>query len=176
MSTQNARLVSNSDANRSLRVLLSASRLTTGAILIASSLPKLRHPFEFLSAVYSYELVGAKTGMLLAMIVPYSELAVGLALLGSVFAAGALLAAIALFLTFAIAQAVVLARGSSVSCGCFTSAPGELVGVGTLLRTTAFLAIAALGYGATVALSPSRRFATSPLPSIDRDLPPEVNK
>ena len=45
-------------------------RLGLGAMFIASSLPKIRLPYEFLSSVYNYEIVGPKMGVLVAMVLP----------------------------------------------------------------------------------------------------------
>jgi hypothetical protein len=41
-----------------------------GFMLLWSSLPKIRQPYDFLGSVYGYELVGAKLGIFVAMTIP----------------------------------------------------------------------------------------------------------
>ncbi len=68
------------------------ARLALGCLFIYGSLPKIRQPYDFLSNVYGYELVGPKLGMLIAMVLPWLELFTGICLVGGIFISGALLA------------------------------------------------------------------------------------
>ncbi|MFH1616423.1 MAG: MauE/DoxX family redox-associated membrane protein [Planctomycetota bacterium] len=56
-------------------------RVAIGCMFIYSSLPKIRQPYDFLASVYSYELVGPKVGMFVAMTLPFLELIVGICLI-----------------------------------------------------------------------------------------------
>ncbi|MHC4739886.1 MAG: MauE/DoxX family redox-associated membrane protein [Planctomycetota bacterium] len=64
----------------------------------------MRQPYDFLSSVYSYELVGPRLGMFVVMILPGLELLVGICLVGGIFIGGALLtsAAMAAMFTFVL--------------------------------------------------------------------------
>ena len=53
-----------------ISVFLFLARLGIGCMFLWSSLPKIRQPYDFLSSVYSYELVGPKLGMFVAMTLP----------------------------------------------------------------------------------------------------------
>lgn len=94
-------------------------RLALGCVFIYSSLPKIRQPYDFLSNVYGYEIVGPKLGLLVAMILPWFELLVGISLLGGIFISGALLAAAAMAAMFTYVISSALYRQLDISCGCF---------------------------------------------------------
>jgi len=85
-------------------------RLDLGCIFLYSSLPKIRQPYDFLSSVYNYELVGPKIGMLVAIVLSWLELFVGICLVGGIFVGGALLASIAMASMFTFVLASVLYR------------------------------------------------------------------
>ena len=60
-----------------LSAFLLMVRLGLGFMFILSSVPKIRQPYAFLGSVYGYELVGAKVGVLVAMVLPWVELGFG---------------------------------------------------------------------------------------------------
>ncbi|MBN2455248.1 MAG: hypothetical protein JXB29_01720 [Sedimentisphaerales bacterium] len=117
-------------------------RIGLGCLFLWSSLPKIRQPYDFLSSVYNYELVGPKLGMLIAMTLPWLELLVGICLVGGIFVTGALLASIGMAAMFAFILASALYRGLEISCGCFGPANPEPIGYFTFLRTLALFLIA----------------------------------
>lgn len=113
-------------------------RVTLGCLFIYSSIPKMRQPYDFLSNVYEYEIVGPKLGLLVAMTLPWLELLVGICLVGGIFLSGALLATIAMAAMFTFVIASALSRGLQISCGCFGS-HGDVMNYSTLLRTCMIL-------------------------------------
>jgi len=121
-------------------------RLGLGCLFIWSSLPKIRHPYNFLSSVYSYELVGPKLGMLTAMIIPWLELLLGIFLLTGIFVGGALLICAGLFTLFTFNFVFVLHRGLEIGCGCFSSSDQDTISYVTLIRSCIFLAICIAAY------------------------------
>jgi len=137
---------------KSARFVLLVVRVGLGCIFIASSLPKICQPYDFLAGVYSYELVGAKMGILVAMILPWLELFVGICLVGGVLVGGALLVSIALGAMFSFVLASVLYRGLAISCGCFRPTGEQVIGYFTLLRASAILLSAVLGCGCLIVL------------------------
>ena len=136
--------------------ILSASvvlvRLALGCLFIWSSLPKIRQPYDFLSSIYDYEIVGPKLGLLVAMILPWAELLVGICLVGGVFLGGALLVAAAMGAIFTFVIASALYRGLDISCGCFSTSADKISYI-TLIRALLIL-LAALAASAALILPP----------------------
>ncbi len=142
-------------------------RLGLGAMFIASSLPKIHQPYDFLSSVYGYELVGPKLGILVAMILPWLELFAGVCLVGGVFVGGALLASIAMGVMFTFVVGSSLYRHLDISCGCF-SAAGKISYV-TLVRAIVITVLSGAAYAGTILLQPRSWVPASREP--DPDLP-----
>lgn len=139
------------------RLSLMLVRLLVGGVFVWSSVSKLRFPYEFLKDVYGYEMLGAKAGMILAMVLPWLELAVGMLLLAGSVLGGALLTSMLLLMMFVIGQSSAIYRGLEISCGCFSAnADGAAVTYATVLRTGALLAATAIGYVLTVTVKASR--------------------
>jgi putative oxidoreductase len=139
----------NSNAKIRRRLLdgfILAVRLALGCLFLASSLPKLRQPYDFLGSVYSYELIGPKLGVFVAIILPWLELFVGVSLIGGIFVGGALLVSIAMSAMFTFVLASALWRGLDISCGCFSPSGVSIIGYSTLIRAAAMLAAASAVY------------------------------
>jgi uncharacterized membrane protein YphA (DoxX/SURF4 family) len=130
---------------------ISAS-LVLGAVFLQSSVVKLYQPYEFLHAIYNYELVGRGVGVALAAILPVLELLVGASLVTGIMRRGALFLSILMLAMFAAAQSVSLGRGLDIPCGCFLR-PKDVITARSLLFTLSMLAIGVLGYGCSL-LSP----------------------
>ncbi len=120
-------------------------RLAIGCMFIWGSLPKIRQPYDFLSDVYSYELVGPKLGMLVAMTLPWLELFVGICLVGGIFIGGALLVSAAMGTMFAFVLSSVIYRGLEITCGCFGTG-SDLVGYWTVIRALLILLFSLIAY------------------------------
>ena len=119
--------------------MATASRIGLGLLFLWDSLQGIRWPYEFLGNMYEYELTGPRLGILLAMVVPWLELVMGVCLLGGVIVTGALLASILFLGTSALARGSLLWRGASISSEHFhflgNCAPKdymELVGMSVL--------------------------------------------
>jgi hypothetical protein len=128
-------------------------------MFVYSSLPKMRQPYDFLSSVYKYELVGPKLGLLIAMVLPWAELMVGVCLLGGIFVGGALLVSFVMGTIFTFVVGSAIHRGLEISCGCFSASSVEQVGYSTLIRACMIALISVTAYIATM----SRRFYSSPV-------------
>jgi uncharacterized membrane protein YphA (DoxX/SURF4 family) len=133
--------------------LLFVVRVALGCLFIYGSLPKIRQPYDFLSSVYEYELLGPKLGMLVAMVLPWLELMVGVCLVGGIFVSGGLLACVIMAAAFTFAIASALYRGLEISCGCF-GATGDLITYWTLTRAVLVFLFSVMGYVAVVMLDP----------------------
>jgi uncharacterized membrane protein YphA (DoxX/SURF4 family) len=129
-------------------------RLGLGCLFLWSSLPKIRQPYDFLSSVYNYELIGPKLGMLTAMTLPWLELLVGVCLVGGIFVSGALLASMGMAAMFTFVLASVLYRGLEISCGCFSTSDAGIIGYSTLIRACVILLFSIAAYIGIVILRP----------------------
>lgn len=129
-------------------------RVGLGCMFIMSSLPKIRQPYDFLSSVYSYELVGPKMGVLVAMVLPWTELFVGICLLGGIFVSGALLVSIGMGVLFTFVLGAALYRGLDISCGCFSTGAAGKISYLTLLRAAVITLLSAGAYAGTLLLAP----------------------
>lgn len=131
-------------------------RLGLGCMFLYSSLPKIRQPYDFLSNVYNFELVGPKLGLLTAMTLPWVELLVGICLIGGIFIGGALLVSIGMGAMFSFVIASALYRGLNISCGCFSASSVEQIGYTTLIRACVIMLISAVAYLSIVFLQPRK--------------------
>ena len=130
-------------------------RLALGCLFLYSSLHKIRQPYDFLSDVYSYELVGPKLGMIVAMTLPWLELMVGISLIGGIFTGGALLASAAMGAMFTFVLSFALYRGLDITCGCFSSG-GGLISYSTVIRASVILLLSIVAYIGTITLRPNQ--------------------
>ena len=125
-------------------------RLGLGCMFLYSSLPKIHQPYDFLSNVYNFELVGPKLGMLTAMVLPWAELLVGVCLIGGIFVGGALLVSIAMGAMFSFVIGSALYRGLNISCGCFSASSVEQIGYTTLIRACVIMLLSMAAYIGTI--------------------------
>src|SRR5439155_23085067 len=91
-------------------------RLAVGAVFIWTGLAKLQQPYEFLGAVYNYELVDPQTGLWFAAILPWLEVGVGASLVLGIWSQGGALLAVFLFGLFTVAQASAAGQGLKIPC------------------------------------------------------------
>lgn len=116
------------------------ARVALGCIFLASSLPKLRQPYDFLGDVYKYQLTGPALSRFVAMTLPFIELALGVCLLGGLILGGCFALSGLLSVMFAVAQGSALARNLPIACGCFGSlSSSETIGYASLIRVGVML-------------------------------------
>jgi hypothetical protein len=106
-----------------------------------SGAAKAVHPHMFLSAVYSYQLLSRGEGLAVAVLLPWLEVATGLALLTGRMLAGALAVAASLFAVFSIAVGSALWRKMEINCGCFGNISHDLISRYDLARTLGLTAL-----------------------------------
>jgi uncharacterized membrane protein YphA (DoxX/SURF4 family) len=128
------------------RILSSLCAAAVGAVFILAALPKLQDPATFALAVYRYHLLPAALVNLAALVVPWTELLAGAALVagrGTLRRAAALVAA-AMLLVFTVAIAISLLRGLDIACGCFSLSPAAAAAGWKNLARNALLFAAAI--------------------------------
>ncbi len=141
-------------ARRYQSQVIFALRMTVGGTMLLTGLSKLQHPYEFLSALYGYELFGPEGAILLALCVPWLEIVVGVSLLSGLLHGGAFLVATLLGAAFVFSQAHVLYNGIETACGCLLGAKESPVGPLTIAESTLFLSASLLGSIASITDTP----------------------
>jgi uncharacterized membrane protein YphA (DoxX/SURF4 family) len=134
-----------------VKLVLAVIRLMLGAILLWSGLLKARQPFEFLGTVYSYQLVAARTGLLIAAWVPWLEIVLGGCLISGILIEGALLAATCLTGSFLWAIFSAWHRSLGINCGCFGTSQATIDGY-TVLRSVGLLSLSMIGLATALRL------------------------
>jgi rhodanese-related sulfurtransferase len=114
-------------------------------IFIYASIDKIAHPAAFAKDVFNYQILPDALVNLMALLLPWLELFLGLCLLAGIWLPGAVLTVNGLLIAFLAAFVFNLARGLDVNCGCFGAGglgPSMSTG-GYLLRDVGFLAVGA---------------------------------
>ena len=116
-----------------------ALQIAVGLIFAVSSLSKIGDLPAFARQVHNFRIAPIWSENLVAMTLPWIELAVALALVLGVRArAGALIAAV-LMAGFTAGIALAMARGLDFECGCFGTADHTRVGAVNLLENAVML-------------------------------------
>jgi len=115
-----------------MKHMLLVLRLVLGGMLLWAGLTKARQPFEFLSTVYDYRLLGPSAGLVVAAALPWLEMIAGCCLLTGVMVEGSLVVATALTAMFAMAIASAWYRGLGINCGCFGAKQDVINGMNVL--------------------------------------------
>ena len=121
----------------------------TGIVFVEAGLAKLRHRDLVPGLVANYRLLPQAMVGPVAFALPVVEMVLGLGLIGSVFAGGALrllgIPAAALFVVFAAAMAINIGRGrSAIDCGCGRSQLRQPLRWGLVLRNLVLAALVAV--------------------------------
>lgn len=122
-------------------LLLVARSLLAGVFLVAG-VTKLADRDGFRAAVVGFGLPQAAAGAL-AVLIPFAEVAVGVALIPSSSARWGALGALVLLVCFAVGIAVNLSKGREPDCHCFGRLHSAPAGRSTLIRNAALAAVAA---------------------------------
>jgi uncharacterized membrane protein YphA (DoxX/SURF4 family) len=93
-----------------------------GLTFLAAAWPKVADPPAFAQALHAYRLLPDAALAPLALLLPWLEGILALALISGLARRSAALAALVLLAVFAGALALNLARGNPVDCGCFGAA------------------------------------------------------
>jgi uncharacterized membrane protein YphA (DoxX/SURF4 family) len=109
-------------------LLIRACRIGVGLVMLAAALGKIGDPGAFSSQIHHFHLTPVGAENLIAVLLPWVELVVGLSLaLGLQARSGAWLG-FAMMIVFTIAVGSALARGLNIECGCFGTASSSRVG------------------------------------------------
>lgn len=130
--------------------------LFLAGILLYSAFMHLGNPYYFLSSIYTYQTVGITAGIVLALVLPHLQMAIGICLLARWWLLPIYSVSGCLFLLFIGAQLLALRRGLEISCGCFGAVGSDLVGGRSLLLAGSGLIASLFGLGFTFILQHRR--------------------
>lgn len=129
-----------------LDVLGTLARLGLAAVWLLSGGIKAADPDQTYVAVRAYDVLPPAGVELVAALLPWLELALGVLLLVGIGTRVVAVLSVVLLVAFVVGVAQAWARGLSIDCGCFGGggavAPGETAYVEELLRDTGFLVMA----------------------------------
>lgn len=130
-----------------LDVVGTFARLGLAAVWLVSGGIKAVDPDQTYVAVRAYDVLPKGGIEIVAAVLPFLELALGLLLLIGIGTRAVAAVSILLLLVFVAGVAQAWARGLLIDCGCFGGggavAPGQTQYVQEILRDTGFLALAA---------------------------------
>ena len=131
---------------RLLDVLGTLARLGLAAVWLVSGGIKAADPDQTYVAVRAYDVLPPGGVEIVAALLPWVELALGVLLLVGIGTRVVAVISVAVLLVFVAGVAQAWARGLSIDCGCFGGggavAPGETTYVQELLRDAGFLLMA----------------------------------
>ncbi len=120
------------------------ARLILGGVFIYASWDKILHPAAFAEAVFNYQLLPSQLINLMALILPWLELILGVLLFSGICVSGAVLGVNLLMVMFLAAIIFNTARGLNISCGCFsTETTASGLSGWTVLRDVFFFSLSA---------------------------------
>ncbi len=121
-------------------LLVMVCRIFLGFMFIYASLDKIANPEEFAKQIGYYKALPFGLENVLAIVLPWTELIVGICLLAGLLVDGATLLSIIMMLVFILAISQAMLRGIDITCGCFkVSADSDKLGLDTIIRDIVFL-------------------------------------
>ncbi|MBK8594424.1 MAG: DoxX family membrane protein [Holophagales bacterium] len=95
------------------------TQIALGLFFVVAALPKIADPPSFAHMIYNYRLLPGQLVNVSALVMPWAELLMGLALICGIWRRAAATLVGALLVVFIIAISVNLLRGNAIDCGCF---------------------------------------------------------
>ncbi len=122
--------------------LVVVGRVLLGALFIYAAIQKLAAPDSFAESIEGYRMVPREWAGWLALLVPSTELVVGVSLIIGLGSRAAGFVAGVMLVGFSVAIGQALMRGINIDCGCFGSNATDADYL-ALVRNAALTAIAA---------------------------------
>lgn len=103
-------------------------RVIVGFVFVYASIHKIADPESFAKSIENYRILPLFSVNVVAIIVPWIELIVGLFLMFGVCIKASSFIATFLMLFFSLLVLVTIIRGIDISCGCFSSSVSTPIG------------------------------------------------
>lgn len=124
-----------------LSIIVLIARILIGGILIYASIDKIVDPSGFARTIDNYHLIPFGLENIMAIILPWLELIIGLCLIIGVFIDGAAFLVIIMMVVFISAITYAILNGYNIECGCGLK-PGELIGIQKIIEDITYLILA----------------------------------
>ncbi|HPC35970.1 MAG TPA: MauE/DoxX family redox-associated membrane protein [Candidatus Marinimicrobia bacterium] len=95
-------------------------RLVIGFLFIYAAIGKIIHPEKFAVVVYNYRVLPIELVNIVAILVPWLEIAIGVTLILGVWLETAAFLLCILTIGFIVLIISAIVRGLNIECGCFT--------------------------------------------------------
>jgi putative oxidoreductase len=120
-----------------------AARWILGLTFIYASYNKVLSPADFAKIIYGYDLFPASAINLIAIVLPFLELAAALALICGIYPRSAVIIVNVLLVAFIVLVSINLIRGHEFNCGCFAleDSGNQASSLSTVLRDIFYLAL-----------------------------------
>ena len=116
-------------------------RIILSIVFIYASIDKIMHPQSFAQAVFNHQVLPEALINIIAIVLPWMELILGLCLFFNVWMNGASALTAVLMLIFMSTITFNLFRGLDVGCGCFSTSAEAGMNSLTLIRDMIFLCL-----------------------------------
>jgi len=116
-------------------------RIILSIVFVYASIDKIVHPQSFAQAVFNHQVLPEILINIIAIVLPWMELILGLCLLFNVWMNGASTLIAGLMFIFMSTITFNLLRGLDVGCGCFSTSTEESMNSLTLIRDMIFLCL-----------------------------------
>ena len=103
------------------KIILIVIRIALAIVFIYAAIPKIIDPTQFAQDIDNYKILPYFAVTILAIILPWLELLVGLFLIVGIWLPAAAFITAALNIVFIIAIASAMYRGLDIDCGCFST-------------------------------------------------------
>jgi putative oxidoreductase len=125
-------------------LLALAARLYLGGLFVAAAWHKLLEPGAFALDIATYQIVPLGLINLMAIVLPWIEIAAGLMFLVGFRTRAAALLIVGMMAMFTVAIAIAVGKGLDMSCGCFASqgSAEDPISWRTILRDAGWLCLA----------------------------------
>lgn len=95
------------------------TQIALGLFFVIAALPKIADPPGFAHMVYNYKMLPGPLVNAMALVLPWAELLMGVALIAGIWRKTAAALVGALLVVFIAAISFNLLRGNAIDCGCF---------------------------------------------------------
>lgn len=123
----------NKNGIRIIKMLSSSIGFGVGIIFLVSGIQKASNSVLFLAQLYQYNLFNGDFAIAIAMILPWLECVLGVALISGFLRSGSLAITACLGLGFLFVQFWAIYQSLDISCACFGIGHDRQVGVNSLL-------------------------------------------
>lgn len=117
------------------------------SMLLYSGLVHIVQPYYFIYSAAGYRLLAPSLTAPVMTLLPYLHIAIAISLIVGTAERSALLLSCLLFGVFAVAQAIILAKGQTLNCGCFGFAESTVGPLSLSIPLFACLGCVALLFG-----------------------------